>query len=366
MSTYKNNLSKRKIIRMVIAAVLSITIAVLGTVFLPDVIKQAKNNKQEKIAAEMYDAYISGNYETAKDLAYQFASYEENNKDSVAEDYIRLIELRESIEGWSGTSEELFLIIKDFYNCIHDNTIYSDCYFGANQLALPLSRSEMFGKLIPGIEAEYIILPELNSVMADFFDKFYGNTNKLYELYGGNSFTYMEAVKIHNDITDAFNHALFSVNEIKWYYPDFDVLNKSIEIINDAKDSYMSYIADYILNAYYVNGTKTLTESEKTEVRYKIEQLMLLKKSYISSALTIDSYYFLNDYYGCSINDMANSKFISEEKVNEYKKYSQTSICVISLATDLFVNLEIDIDETNELKSLTQISDNAFNKYWYN
>lgn len=345
MSTYKNNSSKGKILTIVIAAVLTIAIAVIGTIFLPDVIKQAKNNMQEKIAAEMYDAYISGDYEIAKDLAYQFVSYEESNKDSVAEDYIKLIELRENMEGWSGTSEELFAIIKNFYNSIHNNTIYSDCYFGANQLALPLNHSDMFNKLIPGIETEHKILPELNSIMTDFFDKYYGNVYKLYKLYCKNSFTYHEASKIHSNITSAFN--------------------ETIDIINNIKDSYKNYIDDYILDAFYVNGIKTLSESEKTDVRYKIEQYLLLEKASVSATLTLGSYNFLNDYFGCAIEDIANSTFVSEEKNNEYKKYSHTSICVIALATELFINLEFDIDKTNELKSIEQISNDAFDKYWY-
>ena len=350
---------------MVIAAVLSITIAVLGTLFLPDAIKQAKNNKQEKIAAEMYEAYISGNYETAKDLAYQFASYEENNKDSVAEDYIKLIELRESMEDWSGTSEELFFVVRDFYNSIHDNTIYDGGFYGFNQLKLPLSRNDMFNKLIPGIEDEYIILPELNGIMTDFFDRYYGNVHKLYELYNKNSFTYLEALKIHNDITDTFNHAMFSVNEIKWLYPDFNMLDETSDIISNIKDSYKNSIDNYILDAFYVNGKKTLSESEKTDARYKIEQHLLLEKAFVSSGLTLGSNNFLNDYYGCVIEDIANSMFVSEEKNREYKNYNQTSICVIALATELFINLEFDIDETNELKSIEQISNDAFDKYWY-
>lgn len=365
MSTYKNNSSKGKILTIVIAAVLTIAIVVVGTIFLPDVIKQAKNNMQEKVAAEMYDAYISGDYETAKALAYQFASYEESDKDSVAEDYIKLIELKENMEGWSGTSEELFTVIKDFYNSIHDNTIYDGVFYEVNHLKLPLSRNDMFNKLIPGIEAEYKILPELNSIMTDFFDEYYGNVYNLYELYGKDSFTYQEALKIHSDITSAFDEASFSINEIKWIYPDFNMLDETIDIINNIKDSYKDHIDDYILDAFYVNGIKTLSESEKTDARYKIEKLLLLENASVSATLTFGSYNFLNDYYGCAIEDTANSTFVSEEKNNEYKKYSYTSICVIALATELFVNLEFDIDEINELKSIEQISNDTFDKYWY-
>ena len=355
-----------KTVIMVVAVILAVTTVTLSATCLPDLITRINNNQKQEIVSKIYNAYVSGDYDSAKAYAAEIADYIKKDGNLVAEDYVKLIELRESMDGWSGTSDELYEIIKEFYNSLNGNFVKS---YEMPCLDLPIENGEISENFFKKMDAEYEVLPELNQIMKEFFENYYQKIHLIYDIYNRSYFFLSEALNIDSAISETFDSAINSIDTLKNAAPDYAMLDFASDIIINAKETYEDTIRGYLIRDDFRNGMMALTTDEQNNIKYKIEQLILLEKSYVSSAYSLISYFEFGEtynYYDCDIQVLKKSEIADEEQINEYKSFSKTAYITISLASDLFANLKINIDSSREIKSIAEISKEAFGRYWSN
>lgn len=165
-------LKRKKKRNLIVGVSIAFVIALIVScvIFIPQHIEKKKEEEIWNTVKELSIECAEGNYEKAKEIARKLP---DNDK---VESYIGVIEFREELDGWSGSSERLLEIFADYCAEAENWSFYYNMGFDDNGkqyccLTSGMNNStfkKINAQLIPGLRKEYDVALELDLVTKNF------------------------------------------------------------------------------------------------------------------------------------------------------------------------------------------------------